>query len=137
MASYKPIVVMANGVFDIFHIGHLLYLQEARRMGDKLVVSITDDAHVNKGPGRPLFNAHQRAAIIHELRCVDDVLIVPGALEALEIVRPDIFVKGADYVGKIEERHSEYCKANDIKIRFTNQPLFSTTEIINARLGSR
>ena len=135
MASHRPVVVMANGCFDIFHIGHLLYLQEAQRMGDRLVVSITDDAHVNKGPGRPLFNQHQRAAIIHELRCVDDVLIVPGALEALQIVKPDIFVKGQDYIGKIEERHSTYCKENNIAIKFTNQPMFSTTEIINARLG--
>ena len=121
--------------FDLFHIGHLLYLQSAQRMGDRLVVSITDDAHVNKGPGRPFFNEHQRMTIVHELRCVDDVLIVPGALEALEIVKPDIFVKGQDYRGKIELRHSEYCKAHGIEIRFTDQPIFSTTEIINARLG--
>ena len=103
-------------------------------MGDRLIVSVTRNAYVNKGPGRPFFNEGQRLSIIQAMRCVDDAFLTNGALEALEIVKPDIFVKGNDYVGKIEQRHSDYCRAHGILIAFTDQPVFSTTEIINARL---
>ncbi len=131
----RPVVVLANGVFDLFHIGHLLYLESASRMGDRLVVSVTRDEFVNKGPGRPMFNETQRLSIVKALRCVDDGLIVSNAIEALEKIKPDIFVKGQDYIGKIEKIHSDYCKAHGIEIRFTTEPIFSTTKIINDRLG--
>ena len=130
----SPRVVLANGCFDLLHIGHLLYLEAAARMGDRLVVAVTQDKFVNKGPGRPMFNETHRLSLIKALRCVDDALLVNGALEALETIKPDIFVKGADYIDKIEKRHSDYCKANGIEIRFTSEPIFSTTQIINDRL---
>ena len=128
------VTVLANGCWDIFHIGHLLHLEAARKMGDRLVVSVTHDAFVNKGPNRPTFNHGQRSAIVGALKCVDEVLIVRGVLEALEIVKPDIFVKGPDYEDKIEVEHAIYCEKKGIKIAFTSEPLFSSTKIIHDRL---
>lgn len=123
-------VVLANGCFDLFHYGHLLHLIAARRMGDRLFVSITDDAHVNK-PGRPVFPEWQRAAVVKALQCVDEVLVISGPLEALEIVRPDIWVKGIDYVGAIEPAHADYCKTHGIEMRFTDTPKISATALID------
>jgi cytidyltransferase-like protein len=124
---------MANGVFDIFHIGHLLYLEAASRMGDRLVVAITRNAFVNKGPSRPMFDEGQRQAIVGAVRCVDQTLLCNDSLDALAEVKPDIFVKGSDYIGKIEKRHADYCAAHGIEIRFTDQPIFSATKIIHDR----
>ena len=131
MASHK--IVLADGVFDIFHVGHLRYLQAASQMGDRLVVSVTRNAHVNKGPGRPLFDEWERAAIIRALRCVRQVILVNDSLEALEKVRPHIFVKGQDYRGKIKKIHSDYCKEHHIEIAFTDEVVYSATKIINDR----
>src|ERR1035437_4434721 len=105
-------VVLANGCYDLFHYGHLLHLQAARRMGDRLVVSVTDDANVNK-PDRPVFKDIHRAEIIRSLRCVDQVVIVSGLLDALEKVKPDILVKGKDY-SALEPDHAAYCVDHDI-----------------------
>lgn len=132
MTSRK--VVLANGVFDILHFGHLLYLEEARKMGDWLVVAVTLDAHVNKGPGRPVNRALHRAALVGALKVVNEVVFSKDALDALKSVKPDIFVKGKDYIGKIEPEHQAYCDANGIEIRFTRTPLMSSTKIINDRL---
>jgi rfaE bifunctional protein nucleotidyltransferase chain/domain len=98
-------IVFTNGVFDILHIGHVRYLQEARMLGDALVVGINDDASVkrlNKGPERPIHDERARAGVIDSLRCVDAVIIfsddTPAAL--IEAVQPDILVKGGDYNAK-------------------------------------
>ena len=132
-AFSKKIIVMANGVFDVFHYGHLLYLESASRMGDKLSVAVTRNAFVNKGPTRPMFDEVQRVAIVSAMRCVDHAILVDGAIEGMERIKPDIFVKGGDYIGKIEKRHVDYCKAHGIEIAFTNTKLFSATKIINDR----
>lgn len=137
MRSETSTVVLANGCFDVFHIGHLLHLQAASMLGDKLVVAVTQSEHVNKGPGRPIFNDAQRSAIINELRCVDEVLIVKDSLEALTKVKPDIFVKGREYDGKILPQDHAYCRQHGIEIAFTDEPVFSSTALINdiSRLG--
>ena len=125
--------VLCNGVFDIFHYGHLLYLEAASAMGGRLVVAVTRNAHVNKGPTRPMFDEAQRLAIIRSLRCVNDALLSDDSIDALEAVKPDIFAKGRDYIGKMEKRHIDYCKAHGIEIMFTDTPVYSATAIINAR----
>lgn len=134
MASPKPVWVMANGCFDVFHIGHLLHLEAARKMGDFLVVSVTDDAYVNKGPDRPIFNSMQRAAILRGLRCVHHVIIAKDVIEAMQVILPDIFVKGDEYEDKLEPKHVEYFKEHGIDVRFTNTPKFSSTALLNGRL---
>ena len=89
--------VMANGCFDLLHPGHVAHLHEARSMGDYLIVSLTLDVHVGKGPGRPIYTWADRAALLRELRCVDQVVPTANAVDAIRMFRPDIFVKGADY----------------------------------------
>ena len=128
-----PKVVLTSGVFDILHIGHLLYLEAAKRMGDRLVVGVTRNEFVNKGPHRPTNDELHRVAIVRALRCVDDAFLCDDSLDALESVSPNIFVKGSDYIGKLEKPHEDYCKAHGIEIRFTDTPIYSATKIINDR----
>lgn len=94
-------IVFTNGVFDLLHAGHLRYLQQARALGDLLVVGLNADASVrrNKGAGRPITPEVERAELLAALECVDAVVIFPEDTPA-EIVRalePDILVKGADW----------------------------------------
>ena len=99
-ASEKT-VVFTNGVFDLLHRGHAEYLEEARALGDRLVVGVNTDASVRrlKGPSRPIVGEQDRAALVRALACVDLVVLfdddTPERL--IEAVRPDVLVKGADY----------------------------------------
>lgn len=94
-------LAVTNGCFDILHLGHVTYLQEARAQGDALLVGVTSDANVGKlkGPGRPVNNENDRAAVLAALESVSGVYLFPE-LDArcfLEFVHPDIYVKGGDY----------------------------------------
>ncbi|MFM9006522.1 MAG: adenylyltransferase/cytidyltransferase family protein [Flavobacteriales bacterium] len=95
-------IVFTNGVFDILHLGHVSYLEEARKLGDFLVVGINNDVSVrqlNKGPERPIHDENARAGVIAALRCVDATIIfsddTPAAL--IEAIQPHVLVKGGDY----------------------------------------
>lgn len=94
-------VVHTNGCFDLLHVGHLRYLQEARRLGDVLVVSVNSDNGVRrlKGPARPLVPETERAEMLSGLACVDYVTIFPEAEPSAVILdlRPHLHVKGGDY----------------------------------------
>jgi len=92
-------VVHCHGVFDLMHIGHIRHLEAARRMGDLLVVTVTPDRFVNKGPDRPAFPEQLRAEVLAALDCVDLVAIneSPTAVEAVQRLRPDVYVKGSEY----------------------------------------
>jgi rfaE bifunctional protein nucleotidyltransferase chain/domain len=94
-------VVLANGCFDLLHVGHVRYLREARRLGDVLVVGINADDAVRrlKGPGRPLIPAAERAEILSALRDVDHVVVFDEdtADRLVAAVRPDVHCKGTDY----------------------------------------
>mgnify|MGYP001591352903 CR=1 FL=1 len=127
-------VILANGVFDILHVGHIMYLEKAKAMGDCLVVAVTRDRHVNKGPGRPTNPEEHRLAVIKAVRWVDDAILVDEPIEAFDLIRPDIFCKGRDYIGKIQQRHMDECARRGIQIAFTDTPIFSATKIINDRL---
>src|SRR3954453_10036067 len=91
--------VHCHGVFDLLHIGHLRHLNGARKLGDILVVTITPDRLVNKGPGRPAFTESLRAEALAMLECVDLVAINrwPTAVEPIGLLQPDVYVKGSDY----------------------------------------
>ena len=88
-------VVLANGCFDPFHYGHVLHLRSASKLGDILVVAVTSDRSVNKGPGRPVFKEQERAEMVRPY--ADKVIIVDSSLEALKLINPDVFVKHAEY----------------------------------------
>ena len=125
-----PIVVLANGVFDLLHYGHLQHLQAAKKLGDILWVSITDDFHVNKGKGRPVYPQHHRLALIKALKCVDKAIVVSSLIEAIDFVKPHILVKGTDYRNGLHEIHEKYCADRGIRITFTDTPKLSATEMI-------
>jgi D-glycero-beta-D-manno-heptose 1-phosphate adenylyltransferase len=94
-------IVLANGCFDILHVGHVRYLRGARAEGDVLLVGVNADAGVSglKGPGRPVLNEHARALLVAALREVDYVLIFPelNVDALLSELRPDVHAKGTDY----------------------------------------
>jgi rfaE bifunctional protein nucleotidyltransferase chain/domain len=92
-------VVLAHGVFDVLHIGHKRHLEHGKGNGELLLVTITTDRHVNKGPGRPVFPEQLRAEMLAGLEIVDHVGISPnpGAEYVIEKIKPDIYLKGAEY----------------------------------------
>ena len=122
--------VLANGCWDLLHYGHLIHLEAARKMGDELWVSVTDDLHVNKGPGRPIYPQEQRLALIKALRCVDRAFTNSTLIEALEFAKPHILVKGIDYRQGLHEVHEKYCRQAGIEIRYTSTPKMSATDLI-------
>ena len=79
-------IVLCHGTFDLLHIGHIKHLQKAAGLGDQLVVSVTADEYVKKGPGRPYFNQDQRMDALYALECVDRVILCHG-LSAEESIR--------------------------------------------------
>ncbi|HTX37191.1 MAG TPA: D-glycero-beta-D-manno-heptose 1-phosphate adenylyltransferase [Bryobacteraceae bacterium] len=95
-------VVFTNGCFDLLHIGHVTLLDDARREGDRLIVGINSDASVSrlKGPARPIVPEHARARVLAGLEAVDAVVVFdePTPLELMIALRPDVIVKGGDYV---------------------------------------
>lgn len=94
-------VVLANGVFDLLHVGHVRYLWAAKNLGDVLIVGVNSDASVRalKGPGRPLVPEEERAELLAHLAAVDWVVIFPETtvVELLKAVQPHIHAKGTDY----------------------------------------
>jgi len=94
-------LVATNGCFDLLHVGHVSYLQQARLLGDALLVGLTSDANVRqlKGSGRPVNREGDRAAVVAALESVDGVYVFPelDARHFLELARPEIYAKGGDY----------------------------------------
>lgn len=131
-------IVHCHGCFDLMHIGHIKYFQAAKKMGDILVVTVTADVYVDKGPNRPVFDQNLRAESIAALECVDYVAINKWstAEETLRLLRPHIYVKGQEFkkledkTGKIQR---EYKVIQEIgaELRFTNEIVFSSTELLN------
>jgi rfaE bifunctional protein nucleotidyltransferase chain/domain len=97
-------VVFANGCFDTLHVGHVRYLEGARREGDVLVVGVNADSSVAKlkGPGRPILAEDARAKLVAALRCVDYVVLFaePNVESLLHELRPDVHAKGTDYTAE-------------------------------------
>ena len=135
-------IVHCHGCFDLMHIGHIKYFQASREMGDVLVVTLSPDVYVDKGPGRPVFNQDLRADAIAALECVDYVAINkwPTAEETLRMLKPDIYVKGQEFeqledkTGKIQKEY-EIVKEIGAKIRFTHETVFSSTALINQHIN--
>lgn len=129
-----PKVVLCNGVFDLLHTAHIRHLEEARAMGDCLVVGLTKDEFVNK-PGRPIVRESERREMLMALRCVGAVMLCKDSLEALEQWKPRIFCKGADYKAKgLLPAEIEFCKKHGIEIRHTKPNPQTTTSLIE-RIG--
>jgi D-glycero-beta-D-manno-heptose 1-phosphate adenylyltransferase len=96
-------IALANGCFDLLHVGHIRYLQAAAREADRLIVAVNDDRAASaKGPGRPLLKAAERAEIVAALRGIDYVVIFPEATvdPLLQLLKPDVHCKGTDYTAE-------------------------------------
>ena len=131
-------VALANGCFDLLHVGHVRYLEAAAREADLLLVAINDDESVRrlKGEGRPLMTADERAEIVAALRCVDYVVIFPeptvGPL--LEVLRPDVHCKGTDYTAEtVPER--EVVRAYGGRTAIVGDPKDHSTRDLIARIA--
>lgn len=112
-------IVFTNGVFDLLHLGHLRYLEQARRLGDALVVGINSDESTRqlKGPGRPLAPAEERAELLAALTCVDYVTIFGErtAEATLSLLQPAIYAKGADYADSAHREQDTLFTAEELR----------------------
>ncbi len=131
-------IVHCHGCFDLMHPGHIKYFQSAKKMGDILVVTVTPDEYVDKGPGRPVFDQQLRAECIAALECVDYVAINKWitAEKTLRLLRPHVYVKGQEFetledkTGKIQ-RECIVVQEIGSEMRFTHEIVFSSTKLIN------
>lgn len=135
----NKVVALCHGVFDVVHPGHIIHLEQAKGMGDVLVVSITAAKYVRKGPGRPYFNDDMRMKFLEALECVDYVMLSEGYTvdDIVESVEPDIYVKGEEYAraeddltGKINEERALVEKHGG-RIQYTTGQTYSSTKLIN------
>jgi len=138
----KQKIVLCHGVFDLVHMGHVRHLEAARAEGDVLVVTLTADRFVNKGPGRPIFGQEMRAEMLAALEYVDYVGIndASDAETVLDTIRPDVYVKGSDYenpeediTGKITDER-EAVERHGGRLVFTRDITFSSSNLINRYL---
>lgn len=133
------VVGMCHGCFDILHFGHLRHLASAASLCDLLVVSVTADAYVNKGPNRPIFKDNYRAELLAGLACVNTVVVShhPTAVEMLEQLRPNRYFKGQDYHISAPsqspgfERERAFAASLGIEVQHTFEETFSSTETLS------
>jgi rfaE bifunctional protein nucleotidyltransferase chain/domain len=132
-------IVHCHGVFDLLHPGHFLHFEAARKEGDVLIVTLTQDQYVNKGPGRPVFNQRLRAESIASLGSVDYVAINewPIAVETIKKLKPHVYSKGSDYenpqqdlTGKITDEEEAVHSVGG-RMHYTHEISFSSTELLN------
>jgi rfaE bifunctional protein nucleotidyltransferase chain/domain len=131
-------IAFANGCFDILHVGHIRYLEGARREGDRLVVAINDDESERalKGPGRPIMPAVARAEIVAALRAVDYVVLFGERTVSrlLTLLKPDVHCKGTDYtVDSVPER--DVVRAYGGRIAIVGDPKDHSTKGLVARIS--
>ena len=132
-------IVLCHGVFDLVHPGHILHFKQARKQGDLLVVTVTPDRFVNKGPGRPAFNQRLRLETIAALENVDYAALNewPTAVETIHRLKPHVYAKGSDYAnvsadltGRIVDEEAAVRSVGG-KIFFTDEEAFSSSHLIN------
>lgn len=131
-------IVFTNGCFDILHVGHLRYLQEAKKLGDIFIVAVNSDSSVKelKGPTRPINNENDRMEMLAGLQCVDYVTMFTEktAINVVNYFKPDIYVKGGDIkMGKFAEYDTIMAyggKVEIIPMTTTDSKDYSTTNII-------
>ncbi len=134
-------IVLANGNFDLLHLGHVRYLRGAKELGGKLIVAINSDESVQalKGEGRPIMPAEERAEIVAALADVDAVIIFPelDVRGLIREIRPDVQAKGTDYTAESVPERDAVAEYGG-RVAIVGDPKdHSTSEIIRSRLGPR
>jgi cytidyltransferase-like protein len=124
----RDLVIQAHGHFDLLHPGHIKHLLEAKSLGGHLVVTITSGGFMSKH-GHPIFTDEDRALQLEQLRCVDEVRIIydSGPYKAIDLVKPDIYVKGKEYEGRLPEER--YCLDRGIEVKFLGEKIFGSTRL--------
>jgi D-glycero-beta-D-manno-heptose 1-phosphate adenylyltransferase len=134
-------ITLANGCFDLLHVGHVRYLHAARELGGQLVVAINSDASVRalKGEGRPIMPAEERAEILASLADVDAVVVFPeqDVRPIIREIRPDFHAKGTDYTAQNVPERSEVEACGGRVVIVGDPKNHSATEIIRTRLSPR
>jgi rfaE bifunctional protein kinase chain/domain/rfaE bifunctional protein nucleotidyltransferase chain/domain len=139
LKSKGKIVIHCHGVFDLLHIGHIKHFEEAKSLGDVLIVSITPDQYVHKGPGRPAFSTSLRLEALAALENIDFVVSneSPTAIEIIKIIKPNIYVKGPDYSDQLNDLTGKIVDEEDAvnsiggKIHYTDDITFSSSSLLN------
>jgi len=132
-------VAHCHGAFDLMHLGHIKHFEAAKKNADILVVTVTQDQYIKKGPGRPVFSEILRAEAIASLQCVDYVAVNrwPNAIETLKILKPNFYVKGGEYRDGLDDpnrglfKEYEAVKSVGGQIYFTDEITFSSSHFIN------
>ena len=137
--KFKKKIGLAHGVFDLVHSGHLLHFEECKKYCDELIVSITDDKYVNKGPGRPYFNSKERVRFLQSIKFIDKVIINNDytPINLIKKIKPDFYFKGKDYLNFSSDltgnigREKQTVQNIGGKIIFTKSKLKSSSSILN------
>jgi len=136
----KKTIVLCHGVFDLVHLGHIEHFKSAKKFGDYLIISLTQDKFIKKGPGRPLFNEQQRTEYLKQIKIIDHVILSKSesSIDVINSIKPDFYVKGPDYKDYFKDKtkkiilEEKVVKKNGGKIKFTNDVTFSSSNILNA-----
>lgn len=142
-AGYK--IVQCHGTFDLIHPGHIIHFEESKQLGDKLIVTVTGEKFVNKGPGRPYFNDELRLKSLAALESVDYVAIIPypAAVEAIQAVRPDIYCKGKEYENAQDDVTGNMAddvqavKATGGVIHYAGSVVFSSSKLLHGNFTTQ
>lgn len=130
-------VALANGVFDLLHVGHVRYLEAAKQLADRLVVAVNSDSSTRayKGPTRPVIPEQERAELIKALRCVDCVLVFsePDVRTVIRALKPDVHVKGTDYTPETIPEKAEV-EAYGGRVAVAGDPKDHSTTALVAKL---
>jgi rfaE bifunctional protein nucleotidyltransferase chain/domain len=134
-------ITLANGCFDLLHVGHIRYLHAAKQLGGRLIVAINSDdsVHALKGEGRPLIPAEERAEILSALADVDAVVIFPerDVRALIREIRPDVHAKGTDYTAESVPERDVVAECGG-RVEIVGDPKnHSASEIIRSRIGRR
>lgn len=137
-------IILCHGTYDLMHVGHIKHLEAAHKLGDRLLVTLTADQFVNKGPDRPVFTQALRAESIASLECVDGVAVnlAETAINVIKALRPDVYVKGSDYINAGDDvtgnirLEQEAVEGIGGCIHFTEEVTFSSSALLNEHFNA-
>lgn len=135
----KQTIGLCHGVFDVLHFGHLKHFEAAKKICDYLIVSITSDQYINKGPNRPIHTSNERLFFLKNLELIDYVFIAEGdsGVKSINLIKPDFYFKGDDYKNNLLDKTKKILhevkavKKNKGKIIYTSEKQMSSSKIIN------